>query len=171
MATLQSLVRTQASTAEGLGEFIRQVNALLYATSEGRRACALFYGVYDDVNMRFEYANAGHPPPILVRGSLVRTLEPTGLILGLFNDVRHVSCFERLEPGTVLVLYSDGIPNAVNGRGETFGLIRFVESVIRARDLGATRIIDRVFGDVREFMSGIPTDDDQTLVVLKVNPA
>lgn len=171
MATLQSLVRTQAATTENLGEYIRQVNAQLFATSEGRRPCALFYGVYDDANRRFEYVNAGHPPPLIVHGSVVRTLEPTGLVLGLFSDVRHVSRFERLEPATVLVMYSDGIPNATNVRGEPFGLVRFVESVIRARDLDAQRMMDRVFSDVRDFMGGIPTEDDQTLVILKLTPA
>jgi serine phosphatase RsbU (regulator of sigma subunit) len=171
MATLQSLVRAQAPTTEDLGEYFRQVNTQLFATSEGRRPCAVFYGVYDDSNRRFEYVNAGHPPPLLVQGSVVRTLEPTGLVLGLFSDVRHVSRFERLEPGTLLVLYSDGIPNATNVRGETFGLVRFVESVIRARDQEIQRMIDRVFGDVREFMGGIPTEDDQTLVILKLHPA
>jgi sigma-B regulation protein RsbU (phosphoserine phosphatase) len=100
-----------------------------------------------------------------------RFLEATGLPLGLFPEVSQHPRSEVLEPGSLLVLYSDGITEAHNGRGETYGTHRLVSAAFRVREADADRMVARILGDVQDFTAGIPIEDDLTLVVLRVNPA
>lgn len=169
MATVQGLLRTQAPTAGDLGELARRVNHHLYASSGGSKYCALFYGVYDDARLRLEYLSAGHNPPLVVTAQGVHFLEPTGLPLGLFPEIAHRPRTETLEPGALLVLYSDGITEARNGRGEAYGTSRFVGSVSRLREADADHMVARILADVHDFTAGAALEDDQTLVVLKVS--
>jgi sigma-B regulation protein RsbU (phosphoserine phosphatase) len=169
MATVQGLLRTQAPTAENLGELARRINRHLYASAGGSKFCTMFYGVYDDVRRRLEYLSAGHSPPLVLTPEGVQYLDPTGLPLGLFPEVSHSPRCESLEPGTLVVLYSDGIIEARNNRGESYGIQRFVSAVSRVREANAERVVARVLGDVHDFTAGVPIEDDQTLVVLKVD--
>jgi sigma-B regulation protein RsbU (phosphoserine phosphatase) len=170
MASVQGLLRTQAPTAESLGELARRINRHLYASTGGAKFCTLFYGVYDDAKRRIEYLNAGHSPPLVMTAQGSRFLEPTGLPLGLFPDVSHNPRSEVLEPGSLVVLYSDGITEAHNGRGESYGTQRLVSAVSRVREADADRMVARILGDVHDFTAGVPIEDDLTLVVLRVNP-
>ena len=170
MATVQGLLRTQAPTAEDLGELARRINRHLYAATGGPKYCALFYGVYDDVRRRLEYLSAGHNSAVVMSAQGVRFLEPTGLPLGLFPEIAHQPRSERLEPRDLLVLFSDGIVEARNGRGESYGISRFVSAVSRFREADPHRIVARILADVHDFTGGAALEDDQTLVLLKVSP-
>lgn len=171
MATMQGLLRTQAPTAKNLGELARRINRHLYASTGGAKFCTLFYGVYDDVKRRLEYLSAGHNPPLVLTAQGVRFLDSTGLPLGLFPEITHNPRAESLEPGTLVALYSDGIIEARDSRGEFYGIHRFVSAVSRVREADAERVVTRILGDVHDFTAGAPIEDDLTLVVLKVNPA
>jgi serine phosphatase RsbU (regulator of sigma subunit) len=171
MANVQGLLRTQAVTAESLGELARKINRHLHGSLGGTKFCTLFYGVYDDVRRQFEYINAGHNPPLVITPQGVRYFEATGLPLGLFPEVAHSPRFEELEPGTLLVLYSDGITEARNVRGETYGLNRLMGAISRARDAEVERLLAKILADVNEFTEGAPIEDDRTLVLLKLNAA
>jgi len=171
MANLQGLVRSQAPTAESLEDLMRRINRQIFNSSFGAKHCTLFYGAYDDARRELQFVNAGHNPPVLLTSQGPRLLESTGLPLGLFAEATPESRHENLEPGAVLVLYSDGITEARNGRGEHYGINRLIGVLTRFRDSDVGRIADRILGDVSDFMAGAPIEDDQTLVLLKVNPA
>ena len=172
MANVQGLLRSQAAAArDSLGELARKINRHLHGSLGGAKFCTLFYGVYDDVQRQFEYVNAGHHPPLVVTPQGVRNLEPTGLPLGLFPEVAHSPRLEALVPGTLLVLYSDGITEARNVRGETYGLNRLMGAISRGRDAEVERLLAKILADVNEFTEGAPIEDDRTLVLLKLSPA
>ncbi len=171
MANLQGLVRSQAPTAESLEDLMRRINRQIFNSSFGAKHCTFFYGAYDDARRELQFVNAGHNPPVLLTSQGPRLLESTGLPLGLFAEAIPESRHETLEPGAVLVLYSDGITEARNGRGEHYGTNRLIDVLTRFRDSDVGRIADRILGDVSDFMAGAPIEDDQTLVLLKVNPA
>ncbi len=171
MANLQGLVRTQAPTAESLAELVRRINRQLYVSSRGAKYCTFFYGIYDDSGRKFEFVNAGHNPPLVLADGKARFLESTGVPLGLFPEVTHETRCAMLEPGTLLVLYSDGITEARNARGELYGVDRLVNLVARSADQDTAGLVEKILGDVREFTGGVPVEDDQTLVLLKVSPA
>ncbi len=169
MATVQGLLRTQAPTAQNLEELAERINHHLYTSAGGSKFCTLFYGVYDDVKRRLEYLSAGHNPPLVLTAQGVRFLDATGLPLGLFPEITQHPRSEVLEPGTLVVLYSDGIIEARNSRGEFYGTHRFVSTVSRVREADVERIVARILGDVHDFTAGVAIEDDQTLVVLKVD--
>jgi len=171
MANVQGLLRTQAPTAATLGHLVRKINQHLYGSSQGAKFCSLFFGVYDDARRRLEFFNAGYCPPLVVTAEGVRFLEATGLPLGLFPEITHRPQTEVLAPGTLLVFYSNGVTEARDSRGEYYGIDRLVSSVTRAREEDADRVMAKILADVRDFEGGIPLDDDQTLIVLKINEA
>ena len=169
MASVQGLLRTQAPTSVNLGQLVRKINQHLYGSLSGARFCALFFGVYDEVRRHLQFFNAGYPPPLVVTDEGVKFLEATGLPLGWFPEITHRPQIEVLAPGSLLVLYSDGVTGAHNSRGENFGVERLVSAVTRAREEDADRLMARILAEVRDFEGGIPLEDDQTLIVLKTN--
>lgn len=169
MANLQGLLRTQAPTAESSAELVRRINGQVFVSSRGAKYCTFFYGVYDEALRRLEFVNAGHNPPLLLNASGTRFLESTGVPLGLFQEVNHDTRSEQLEPGTLLALYSDGITEARNEQGELYGVDRLVNALSRARDSDLASLIEKVLAEVRDFSAGAPVEDDQTLVLLRVN--
>ena len=168
--SIAGVLRGHASTAASLPEILQRINRQLVASAGESKLCKFFYGVYDDASRRLEYVNAGHDPPILLTEEGARFLEATGLPLGIFPEVTHESRSMILEPGAILLMYSDGIVEAHNSRGETFGADRLAIVLVEARTSDAERALGRILAEIRDFEGGVSLDDDQTLVLLKVNP-
>jgi len=168
--------------ADDLAGVVARVNRLLYEVSSANRYATFFFARYSPATRQLSYVNAGHNPPLVLpaeaglpaQASLnpgaMRLLESTGVPLGLFPEVSHEVKTEALDPGTLVVLYSDGITEARNSGGNAYGVDRLVGLVSREREKPAEELVDRILEDVRAFSGDAPTDDDQTLVVLKVNP-
>ncbi|PYV34437.1 MAG: hypothetical protein DMG22_06065 [Acidobacteria bacterium] len=183
IVNLQGVLRAQAPTVESPAELTRRINRQLFVSFPGAKYCSFFYGVYDEASRHLDFVNAGHNPPLVLpaeaglpaQASLnpgaMRLLESTGVPLGLFPEVSHEVKTEALDPGTLVVLYSDGITEARNSGGNAYGVDRLVGLVSREREKPAEELVDRILEDVRAFSGDTPSDDDQTLVVLKVNPA
>jgi len=169
MASVESLLHAQAATAENLTTLIQELNRQLLTGSPASKLCTLFYGVYDDATRQLEYINAGHPSPVLLTAGGAQFLEPTGLPLGLFPDITHEPRSLVLEPGTTLLIYSDGVVDARNGRGDTFGRDRVASALFRERESDAERALARVVTEVRDFEGGTLLEDDQTLLLLKLH--
>lgn len=168
MANLQSLLRTQAPAAESLAELVRRINRQLYHSSQGAKYCTFFYGVYHETHHGLEFVNAGHNPPLLVTAAKTRLLESTGVPLGLFSEVTHEVRGETLDPGTLLVLYSDGVIDARNPQGEAYGVDRLASFLSRPDNSDAAGLVERILKDVSQFSASTRAEDDQTVVVLKV---
>lgn len=171
MANLQSLLRSQAASAESLEGLVRRINRQLFASSRGAKYCTFFYAVYSEHGRRLEFINASHNSPLLVSPKGVRLLESTGVPLGLFAEASHEVREVVLEQGSTVILYSDGVTEARDGQGRIFGVDRLVASAQRVRNLDAPAMVEGILNDVREFTRGAPNQDDRTLVLLKVAAA
>ena len=171
MASVGNLLRAQAPTAASLPEMLERINQQLRASSPEVRFCSLFYAVYDDASRRLVYVNAGHPPPLLLTEEGAQFLDSTGPVLGLLPEVAHQTRTISLEPGAILLIYSDGVIETRNSRGEAYGRDRLTLAVAAARAADAERLFGRVLADIRDFEGGVPLEDDQTLVLLKINPS
>ncbi len=114
------------------------------------------------------YCNAGHPAALLIRsdGTVVK-LRTGGLILGPNPNATYSIGIDSFEPGDLLVLYTDGITEAVNEADEEYGQERLVHSVRTVRHQDPIAVVDRVFSDVDEFAAASPPADDQTLMIVK----
>ena len=114
MANLQANLRGQYALAlEDVPHLLRSVNRLFYKNTETSHYATMFFAVYDDETRRLRYVNCGHNPPMLLRANgEIERLNATATVLGLFEewDCEAVDC--QLEPGDVLVIYTDGVSEA-----------------------------------------------------------
>jgi sigma-B regulation protein RsbU (phosphoserine phosphatase) len=144
-----------------------QINRLLCEHASRERFASMFWAYFDPHRQELRYVNAGHCPPVLfpLRGSAPFRLTEGGPVLGLLPDARYVQDAVRMEPGDVLVLYSDGLVESVNSSGEPFGEERLETAVARHLGRSAEEIRDGVLAALKAFAGRTPADDDCTLVV------
>ena len=147
------------------------VNRFIAARSEFQRYATLFFGVMD-AGGRLEYINAGHLPPLLVRGGRVeQAMEATDLPVGLFAATQYTPASLALAPGDTLVLFTDGVNEAVDPRGDRFEMERLQETVARYAGGSVEELKTGVLKDLERFMQGAPQEDDITLLIVRYHPA
>src|SRR5262249_45899019 len=138
MAFLRASLR--AATHIGYAPHISmsKVNYLLWESIERNQFVTAFYGILDATNRTLAYANAGHNPPLLIDADGNAHFEERGGVpLGMFRDSRYYEYFVTIDRGQALVLYTDGVTEAMNSALEEFGRERLVEAVKRCRHLSA----------------------------------
>jgi len=168
MASLRAALRAQAEHVYALEHLMQRVNQGLTEDTEPSEFATLFYGVLDSEARRFTYASAGHEPALLVRAGEVRSLGVGGPLLGVSRHVTYEEEVVALEPGDMLVIYSDGAIDAANYDGERFGRDRLLDAIRRHAHHGAQRAVEEIRWDIRRFTGLATQADDLTLVVVKV---
>jgi len=168
MANLQALVRAFAPGAEGPGALCRKINEALCDSVLPGKYVTLFYGVIDSETLTLRFENAGHCPPIVLRGDSTTLLTEGGTVLGLFPHTQYEDRIFRLESGDCLLLTTDGVTEASNERDEEFGAERVAASARAARGLGANGIRTRILEDVSHFSNG-NFNDDASLIAVTVD--
>ncbi|MCI0660226.1 MAG: SpoIIE family protein phosphatase [Acidobacteria bacterium] len=168
MSSLHAAVRAHTRTRLSASEVVSEINQYIYDTTASNRYVTLFYSELDPRSHQLTYINAGHNPPLLVRaaGDVTR-LDIGGFPLGItpFGDYREG--WVELEPGDVLVIYSDGATESLNEKGEEFGEASLLELAQKYRGRTAAGIRDRVDEALTKFVGNAETVDDLTLVILK----
>ncbi len=175
MATLHSIVRTQLSLlAHSNGEFalstaelVSRTNRRLYTDTSDEKFATLFFAGYDEREGVLSYSNAGHLPPLLIRGDDVQRLEVTGMVAGVFPDSTYESRQVELEPGDTLVAFTDGLTEPENAYEEEFGEQRFCEAVLRHVDRPSAEMIAAVMQEVIDWTGESSLQDDMTMLVAK----
>jgi phosphoserine phosphatase RsbU/P len=168
MANLQAALRSQCATAWDQPErFLRSVNQLLYEnTAEGDYA-TLFFAAYDDDTRKLRYSNCGHPPALLLRGGeSVERLRATCTVVGLFEKWDCAMEERQLAPGDAILLYTDGVTEALSDEGEEFGEGRLLEATRQHRELSLPELLAALADQARRFSPQEQTDD-VTLIVAK----
>ena len=151
------------------GGVLKEVNNLLERDNESMMFVTLFYGVYDPASGTLTYANGGHNPPLLVHGDGSSEELPTteGIALGVMAGVEFEQTEMVLEPNDTVLMYTDGVSEAMNVGAEEFGMERlkqvFSESPTAAAE-DASRV---VFDAVHAFAEGAPQSDDITCLALR----
>jgi sigma-B regulation protein RsbU (phosphoserine phosphatase) len=128
-----------------------------------------FYGVLDPETGTLTYCNAGHNPPFLFRNSTsnkVTALERTGMVLGVDEESTWLQSSVQIDPGDVLIMYTDGIPDAQNMQGEFFEDESIIE--VAQGDLARTayELQEQILQEVQDFVGNAPQFDDITLMIL-----
>lgn len=168
MASLKGNLNAQVQNVYSISEIMRRVNDSISAGAEGSSLAGLFYGVLNLDSGLLTYVNAGHNPPVLVkREGQTKLLTEGGLLLGAVPGAEYEHGFMNLETADVLILYTDGITEAMDRDGEEFGLSRLVDVALRSRDLSSRQIVSRILDSVKRHSAGQPRADDQTLVVVR----
>jgi sigma-B regulation protein RsbU (phosphoserine phosphatase) len=144
---------------------MQKLNRVIHRSTLSSNFVSLFFAEIENTG-HVLYVNAGHPPPLLVHGSEVKRLEPTGMILGAVADTYFRRASANFEPGTVLVIYSDGVLERRRD-DEQFGISRLEEMVMGHQEESATAILGGILEAVTAFGGGSKFEDDLTLVVIK----
>jgi len=169
MSSLQARVQVLFDDPTNLAALVTRLNRIITTNCPANRFISFFIAVLDPKSNELVYVNAGHNPPLLVHcnGSLQK-LEGTGLILGILPIAQYEQQTCRLEPGDVVVLFSDGVTEAVRpDTDEEFGEDRLAKALAELKDESAQAIIEAINQRVVEFTRGAPPADDITLVVAK----
>src|ERR1700723_1855437 len=174
MATFQSGLRTLSATPASLDEIVAGLDRYARAHSlEGRRFTTAFLAEIDPENWAMRYVNAGHNDPILRRASgqierLASGGPPFGIPLFTDSEIAYVSGSIQLLSGDTLFVFTDGVAEAINERGEEFGEARIVSSLTSSPGETAQAILNRVMSDVNSFVGYARQHDDITALVLRV---
>jgi sigma-B regulation protein RsbU (phosphoserine phosphatase) len=167
-AMAQGALQVQFASHQPLTEVISSLNKMLVLRSASNRFITLFCAILDR-DGHFTYINAGHNLPILVRTSgETEMLTTKSVLLGAFDFVEYKPRQTRLNSGDVVVMYTDGVTEAVNTDNEMFSDERLEELVKQSVNLSAEQIKQRILDEVLSFTRGLPQGDDITLIVLKM---
>ncbi len=174
MASLRASLR--GMTLEGpsdLAKTMKNVNRLVYEASANNRYATFFFATFDTAARELRYVNAGHNPPVLLRKNSkgaadVIRLEAGGLVVGLLPFATYEEQAVSVNPGDVLIAYTDGISEAMTIEEEEWGEERMIEAIRTVRERSADEILEAVFQAADEFTAGAPQNDDMTLLIMKL---
>jgi serine phosphatase RsbU (regulator of sigma subunit)/catechol 2,3-dioxygenase-like lactoylglutathione lyase family enzyme len=168
MANLQANLRSQCAIAvDQPRRFLRSVNQLFYENTVDSAYATLFFAEYDDQERRLRYANCGHLCGLLLRrDDTLERLDSTGTVLGLFEEWDCSTGEYQLVTGDTLALYTDGITESSNERGEEFGEQGLIEALRRRREMSSQAMLTSIVDEIRRF-SPHEQHDDITLIVAK----
>ena len=169
-AMMQGIFAAQAASSDSPSQTISRVNMALYRRGIESRFVTLMYGAMKP-DGRLTYCNAGHNPPLIISpgdsAQKVRRLECGGPIVGLFDAATFDEETVTLQPGDWLIVFSDGVSEAMSASGDEYGENRIVTVVERNKALEPRQLLEALFADVREFTRGAAQSDDITAMVLR----
>ena len=167
-AMVGGVLRSTSGAEPSPSEMLTAINASLNERPIEAQFVAMLYALWDDGRQMMRIANSGQPRPIYCHHGRTEVVESTGLPLGLFDDAEYDEVTIHGQPGDAFVLFSDGITDAVNARGERFGQGRVEELVRTHCDLSADGLVGKVFDAVKQHAAGTAAFDDETVVVIKI---
>ncbi|MFN7948858.1 MAG: SpoIIE family protein phosphatase [Blastocatellia bacterium] len=168
MSSLHAAVHAQTTTRLSGCEVVSEINQYIYDNTPPNKYVTFFYSELDARTHQLTYINAGHNSPLLVRTSgEVTRLDVGGFPVGITPDCEYREGWVQMEPGDVLVIYSDGVTESQNEEGDEFDEARLIEVVRRHRDRTAAGIRDRIDEALTRFVGQAKAVDDLTMVILK----
>jgi phosphoserine phosphatase RsbU/P len=170
MATFQASLKTLSATASSLPELANGMNRYACSNSQsGLRFTTAVLAEYDPASRRLTYVNAGHNLPILRRASgTIERLTCGGIPFGILGDCVYESASVILEPGDWLLIFTDGVVEAVNDRGEEYDEPRLLNVLAGSVMVTPDQLLRRVMTDVDAFVGTTPQHDDITCLMMKV---
>jgi sigma-B regulation protein RsbU (phosphoserine phosphatase) len=175
MSVVQASLRI--ISAEGnvsLPELAAKMNRFLYRSTRSNSYATFFYAQLDEPGRQLRYVNAGHNPPYLLRladnpAAAIEELSIGGTIIGMFPHVNYEEATVDLRSGDVLVVFTDGVTEALNPREEEFGEERLKDLLRRVAHLSVNELCARISQELKNWIEDAAQYDDLTFIVMKVN--
>src|ERR1700723_499238 len=167
-ALVSGILRSHAPIEPGPAEMLSAVNLSLAERRIAAQFVSIIYAVWDDERRSLLVANSGLPRPIYCHEGKIEFIDATGLPLGLFDEAEYDELSFKAKPGDLFVFYSDGILDARNRHGHSFGQERVEAIVAGCATKSAECVVNEIFKAVTEHAEGVDTFDDQTVVAIKV---
>jgi sigma-B regulation protein RsbU (phosphoserine phosphatase) len=169
MAVCKTLLKATAYKGMPADNILSEVNNILVNESPPNMFVTLFYGVLDTRSGAFEYSNGGHNSPYLISSDgKIRQLDNIGgLMIGAFKDVPYESNVVMVQPGEIILFYTDGVTEAFNKEEEEFQESRLEQILANKNTLSSNDLVHHVFENVQTFSEGVEQSDDITCLALK----
>lgn len=168
-ANLQAFLKIICKHGMSLSEATELINDLVTDNTMDGKFITFFWGVLDEDDLTFNYVNAGHNPPLLIRKNKIIKLDKGGIILGVMKTFTpYESPTISLEKDDVIILFTDGVTEAMDKSGNEFSDDRLEDLTLKSAHLPVSEIIEKIRLSVSEFASGTVQSDDITLMVVKV---
>jgi sigma-B regulation protein RsbU (phosphoserine phosphatase) len=160
----------EADKGMSAGEVIRLVNRHITRMHKLTQFVTVLYGILNLETREFNYARAGHEPPLVLTADarVERLPHNKGIPLGLMENIVIDQRSVVLSPGTTLLMYTDGMLDCRNAKGEPFGLERIKQTLSGLVNLNAQRVCDVLFETLKNYQDGAKQDDDVALVAVHV---
>jgi sigma-B regulation protein RsbU (phosphoserine phosphatase) len=172
MASVQTLLRTLVAASDSPADVARRMHHLLIHNVRFPTFVTLFLGAYNPTTHSLIYCNAGHNPPLVIRSGESQDslgwLWPTGPAIGLIEEFTFKSATVQLWPGDLLVLYTDGVTEALGSDGQLFGREKLAEVMKRAPGPSTKDLVGFMRQELQAFTNGQPAADDTTFIVCRV---
>ena len=171
MAVTHSLFLSISSHESNPARIIQSINESLCRGNESNMFVTFFIGVLDLPTGIMRYCNAGHNPPLIVKGDLVEPLPAkANLPMGVIDDKDYILQQETIDPETLILLYTDGLTEAKNMKHKQFGIDRTLKVVKECHEATATQLIETVTKKVHAFVGDAEPSDDLTLLAIRYTP-
>jgi sigma-B regulation protein RsbU (phosphoserine phosphatase) len=173
MASIQALLRTLVPVNKSPAAVVGQVHKLFIHNIRFETFVTFFIGAFDPSTKKFTFCNAGHQPPLVLHqsgnnGASVEMLGPTGAAIGLVEEAEFTEKTIELQAGDLLVLYTDGVTEAVNTQNQEFGRKRLIKLSQQVYKDPVKQVVREVRQGIEEFSEGQPLADDTTIVICKI---
>ncbi|MFQ5632631.1 MAG: PP2C family protein-serine/threonine phosphatase, partial [bacterium] len=169
ISQIQAILKSEVGHGNSIRQTIASLNKHLKQYSSAQNFATLFYGIVDLQAGILEYANAGHNYPILMRkNGKGEILQTTGPALGILQNSDHETASIRLRTGDNLLLYTDGVTETMNTEKAEYGEMHLQDVFEHNRSSSAQAILDAIIEDLSDFGAADSSQDDRTMVVLKV---
>jgi sigma-B regulation protein RsbU (phosphoserine phosphatase) len=168
-ATLRASIQTNVrESRKGVAKIVSQMNEITCRDTTNNMFATMIFGVLNSKDGAFEYANAGHCRPLIFdNGGKVASLEKGSCFLGLAPNIEYATDKVTLKPGDTMVLYTDGVTDTMNRKGDLYGLNRLIECMKKNLGLAALELRDAICEDVWKYREGAEQFDDFTLVLVR----
>ena len=173
MATCRSVLRSQAPGEVSAAQVLHNVNEKMFPDIKEDMFISMAYAILERESSKVTLCRAGHDAPLLYRASdrSVTKVNPPGMAVGIdsgeaFNRFTRDFSLE-MHPNDCLILYTDGVTEALDSEGEEFGMERMTCAIVESAHLGACAILDRLTAELKKFVGAAPQHDDITLIVIR----
>ena len=167
MSALYAAFKTGSRKSLEVNEIIGKLNNSVVDLTQSDKYATFFYGILNISSGIFEYTNAGHNHPYLVRISgKVEELGTGGTVLGFFKEIEYKMDKVKLEVGDRIVLFTDGVTECMNEKDEEFGEKRLLDILIRNVEISSKKLEEKIINSLRKFAGEREFSDDVTLVTI-----
>lgn len=169
MATMRASLRSHVENSHNVSDSIKKVNKLIFEDSPMDKFITALYGELDTETHTFRYVNAGHNNPYLLNteNHTLTKLNVGGVMLGIMDPVEFKEDSVSINAGEKLVLFSDGIPEAQNGKGEFFSDEAFEEWILEHKSLSPSQMMMNLLKTIENFSKGKSQSDDITIIIIE----
>lgn len=166
MALSRTILRAVAFSRQSPDDVLGRANEIIFNDTRSDMFVTVFYALWQPADNTLTWANGGHNPPILVRDGNAAPLLGNGLALGVIDSASYQIQTTTLQPGDIVLFYTDGVTEATNGDDQLFGMTRLCALLAPLKVSNAQQVIDTVAAAIDHFTDGRPLADDVTMVAL-----